>query len=171
MTCAVAFVKIDPERERIVDELREIEAAPVYSSPVRILAFALIGGSFALLFGGSMGDGVCALICGMAIGCICRLVSGRMNLFFLDVLASAVSALIALSSARLFPGLQSDKIIMGAFMNLVPGVAITTFIRDLIAGDLVAGAARLLEALLIACAVAIGTGLVMSAFHLAGGLF
>lgn len=160
-----------PERERIVDELREIEAAPVYSSPVRILAFALIGGSFALLFGGSMGDGVCALICGMAIGCICRLVSGRMNLFFLDVLASAVSALIALSSARLFPGLQSDKIIMGAFMNLVPGVAITTFIRDLIAGDLVAGAARLLEALLIACAVAIGTGLVMSAFHLAGGLF
>ena len=88
-----------------------------------------------------------------------------------DVLASAVSALIALSSARLFPGLQSDKIIMGAFMNLVPGVAITTFIRDLIAGDLVAGAARLLEALLIACAVAIGTGLVMSAFHLAGGLF
>lgn len=159
-----------PERDDIIKDLRAIETAPVYGPLTRVLAFALIGGSFALLFGGSWGDGLCALVCGLAVGVVCQALAGRMNLFFLDVLASAVSACIALTAASLLPGLHSDKIIMGAFMNLVPGVAITTFMRDILAGDLIAGAARLLETLLIACAVAIGTGLVMSAFHWAGGL-
>jgi len=44
-------------------------------------------------------------------------------------------------------------------MNLVPGVAITNSMRDIIAGDLVAGLAKLIEALIIGTAIALGTGL------------
>jgi uncharacterized membrane protein YjjP (DUF1212 family) len=47
-------------------------------------------------------------------------------------------------------------------MNLVPGVAITNSMRDIIAGDLVAGLTKLTEALIIGTAIAIGTGFTFS---------
>jgi uncharacterized membrane protein YjjP (DUF1212 family) len=47
-------------------------------------------------------------------------------------------------------------------MPLVPGVAITNALRDLLAGDLMSGAARILEAALTAVAVAMGVILVLA---------
>lgn len=56
-------------------------------------------------------------------------------------------------------------------MLLVPGLAITNAIRDTMAGDLVAGLTRSAEAFLIALAIAIGTGVVLSFwFNLYGGI-
>ena len=46
-------------------------------------------------------------------------------------------------------------------MTLVPGVAITNSMRDVIAGDLMAGMVRGLEALLVALALALGTGVAL----------
>mgnify|MGYP002411734172 CR=1 FL=1 len=46
-------------------------------------------------------------------------------------------------------------------MNLVPGVALTNSMRDLIGGDLIAGLLRLAEALLIAFVLAMGVGFAM----------
>jgi uncharacterized membrane protein YjjP (DUF1212 family) len=51
-----------------------------------------------------------------------------------------------------------DKIIIGSIMLLVPGLSITNAIRDTIAGDLVAGISRGLEAFLVAVAIAVGSG-------------
>ena len=48
-------------------------------------------------------------------------------------------------------------------MSLVPGVAITNSIRDVIAGDLMAGMMKAVEALLIALALALGTGMALIA--------
>ena len=48
-------------------------------------------------------------------------------------------------------------------MNLVPGVPFTNALRDIIAGDLIAGLTRLTEALLTALAMALGAGIVMTA--------
>ena len=47
-------------------------------------------------------------------------------------------------------------------MILVPGLALTNSMRDLIAGDYVSGQARLAEALLTATAIALGAGVVLS---------
>ncbi|MDD3931566.1 MAG: threonine/serine exporter family protein, partial [Eubacteriales bacterium] len=54
---------------------------------------------------------------------------------------------------------QVDLIIIGTLMNLVPGVAITNSMRDIIAGDFVSGLTKLTEAVIIAVAIALGTGL------------
>lgn len=45
-------------------------------------------------------------------------------------------------------------------MLLVPGLAITNAVRDTIAGDLVSGVTRGLEAFLTAVGIAVGTGIV-----------
>ena len=55
-------------------------------------------------------------------------------------------------------------------MTLVPGITITTFMRDIMAGDLVAGLQRLTESLLVATAIALGVGLVLMAPRLLWGV-
>ena len=46
-------------------------------------------------------------------------------------------------------------------MTLVPGVALTNGIRDLISGELIAGSVKIMEALFIAIALAFGVGVVL----------
>ncbi len=52
--------------------------------------------------------------------------------------------------------------IIGLVMNLVPGVAITNSVRDIIAGDFIAGQTKMTEALLTATSIAVGTGIAFS---------
>lgn len=59
-------------------------------------------------------------------------------------------------------GNSMNKIIIGSLMPLVPGLSITNAIRDIIAGELVAGLSKLTEAFLIAAAIAIGAGITLS---------
>ena len=54
-----------------------------------------------------------------------------------------------------------DRIIIGAIMSLVPGVAITNAIRDSFSGDFISGLSRGAEALIIALAIAFGVGIVL----------
>lgn len=62
---------------------------------------------------------------------------------------------------------QTDIVIISSMMPLVPGVIITTAIRDTLYGDYMAGTSRAVEALVIAASVAIGVGM---GLRLLGGL-
>ncbi len=46
-------------------------------------------------------------------------------------------------------------------MILVPGVALTNAVRDVMVGDMVSGLSKLAEAVLIGVAIALGTGLAL----------
>ena len=60
--------------------------------------------------------------------------------------------------------------IIGSIIPLVPGVAFTTAIRDIADEDYIAGAVRMLDALLVTFCIAMGVGLVMTLYHyLTGG--
>ena len=60
--------------------------------------------------------------------------------------------------------------IIGSIIPLVPGVAFTTAIRDIADEDYIAGAVRMLDALLVTFCIAMGVGLVIMAWHsFAGG--
>ena len=81
------------------------------------------------------------------------------NLFYKSILASALSALLA--CFFVFLGFGSE-IIIGVFMTLLPGVMITNFMREIIVGDWLTGITKLVEALLIATGIALGTGIVLA---------
>jgi len=152
-----------PDFKTIKQELQCIEGRPNYGFLEQGLAFSLVAFSFTLFYGGNFADAVCAIFCGAAI----KVVSFQMNRFhansfFTNILASGASAFIALIAVHYNFGLNADKIIIGALMNLVPGIAITSFMRDLIAGDLIAGLIRLTESLLVATAIAIGSGVALT---------
>ena len=59
-------------------------------------------------------------------------------------------------------GIESSHAIIGTLMILTPGIAFTMGIRDFVQGDYLSGTIRMIDALLIAASIAIGTGLVLS---------
>ena len=63
-----------------------------------------------------------------------------------------------------------DKIIIGSIIRLVPGVALTTSIRDFLNGDYLSGTIRIIDAFLVGGCIAIGVGaVVMTYISLTGG--
>lgn len=156
--------------ELIENELSKIDSQKAYSTRINILCAATTTGFFALVFGGNLRDFAVSFF----IGCLIKLLSIFLDLvetndFFINTICGALAALIALLSVHLNIGSHADKIIIGSIMLLVPGLAITNAIRDTIAGELISGITRCMEAFLVAVAIALGTGVAMKLWFLLGG--
>ena len=85
------------------------------------------------------------------------------------MLGGSLAAFIALLANSTGLVSNMDTIIIGSIMLLVPGIAITNAIRDTIAGDLVSGISRSVEALFVAIAISSGTSIVFKIWFLLFG--
>ena len=156
------------EALRLLDEITASRRR--FSLPVRLMGYFLGCAAFALFFGGTARDALCGGICGVAIGlCLALTTYLGANLFFKTIAGGAASALVALLLTALGLGEHADLIIIGALMALVPGIAITNAMRDIMAGDMVAGISKGAEALLIGAAIALGTALALGLVRALGG--
>ena len=154
-----------PDVETALAQLYELDAKrPRFSLALQLFGYFLGTGAFTLFWGGNFMDAITGGICGVAIG-LCLIYMGRMhvNLFIKTILAAFVSAFLAAGLVRAGLGQNISCITIGALMALVPGVVFTNFLRDIMAGDTVAGLIKLVEALLTAGAIAIGTVAAMAA--------
>lgn len=152
-----------PELTLVKAELEAIASRPVYSFKIQLLAYALTSSMFTLFFGGTVADAFCAMLIGPLIKIVSyHLERFRTNPFFITILCSIMSAFLATVAYDLQVGQHIDKMIIGLVMNLVPGVAITNSVRDVIAGDFIAGQTKMTEALLTATSIALGTGIALS---------
>ena len=84
------------------------------------------------------------------------------NSFFQNILGSALVAGFSLWTTALGWTIHYDKMIIGTLMNLVPGIAITNVMRDILGGDLIAGIIKLVESLMVAAGIALGAGIAIS---------
>lgn len=149
-----------PAFSEVEAQLNRILAAAAFTYRQQIFATALIASAFTLFYGGNLADALCASLCGVAIKITATKMSKySANIFFSNAVCGAITALMALLFAMLGLAHGTDQIIIGTLMNLVPGVAITNVMRDIIAGDLLTAVIRLTEALLIAAALALGAAL------------
>lgn len=129
-----------------------------YSPLQALFGYALAPAAFTALFGGDLMDSLCAFLCGGLVGlCLQRGVKwmGR-NVFLRTVVCSGIAALLALILSNFGLGNNVDLITIGTLMLLVPGVAITNSMWELVAGDTYSGLSRMAEAILIATAIALG---------------
>ena len=85
----------------------------------------------------------------------------RINEFFINIVGGALAMLLSLIFKSISLVVKFDGLVIGSIMLLVPGLAITNAIRDTIAGDLVSGLARAIEAFLVAIGIAIGSGMIL----------
>jgi len=128
-----------------------------YTFPWYALANMMGAFGFALLFGGSILDGVIASICGLVIGLVNKWMDHLgANQFFSTVAAAFPMSILAYMLNVYFPAVRSDAVIIGALMILVPGWLFTNAMRDIIFGDTNSGINRIVQVLLIAVAIALG---------------
>lgn len=137
------------ERLHQVDSLKH-----TYSFVIQALAAAVASGCFLIMFQGIWADFPDAVICG-GIGFSIALFLHRTTRvkFFAEFLAALTVGLLTVLFMRLGFGHMADKIEIASVMPLVPGLLITNAVRDLMAGHLVSGTTKGIEALLTALAI------------------
>jgi uncharacterized membrane protein YjjP (DUF1212 family) len=151
--------------------LAKIDARPTYHFWINVLFAGIAAGAFAIMYGGSLLDGISAFFVGLVVKYLV-LWAGRysINDFFINLSGGALVSGLGMILSYIGFGENPEKIIIGSIMLLVPGLAITNAIRDTLAGDLVAGMARAMESFLVAVSLAAGAGVVVSLwFKLFGG--
>lgn len=160
--CAAEFTL-----EEAIEKLDLIKKELPYPNWLMILAKGIGAGSYAYLFGGNLADAFAAMIIGFALAGFQNLLRrGESNKFFEDILGGAIIGLLAIFFFYYLKiGTNFDLIVVGTIMPLVPGVAITNGIREIIQGDLVSGISRTAEAFIVAAAIAIGVGSVLKVFY------
>lgn len=140
------------ELRRRTDEC-EIRVAPLAMWTGSILA----AGAFSVFFGRSIADGAVAALLALVI-CFFKTRVYKIikyNLQF-NFLVSFVTGILALVAAWFVPGVSADKVIIGDIMLLIPGLAMTNSVRNILAGDTISGVMRFVESLVWTLGLAIG---------------
>ena len=84
--------------------------------------------------------------------------------FFSEFISAAVVIAIAAFFTKIGWAHNQDIITIAGVMPLVPGILITNAIRDLMAGELIAGMSRGVEASLTSFAIGAGVAIVLLIF-------
>ena len=129
-----------------------------YHTPMNLAGSFLGAFGFCIFFGGNLLDGIWAGVCGILI-CLCGMFMSRLhtNVFFKTLASAYLMALLAYGLGSLGACQSPDTTVIGALMLLVPGLLITNAMRDILYGDTTSGVNRLVQVLLIAAAIALGT--------------
>ena len=152
------------------ERLLEIQNMPPKPKLHQILASGIGSGCFCFLFGGDPIDSLVAFAAGIVLYLyLLLLVRGRLSKIASNISGGALVTLFSIVLYQCGIGHHLGEMIIGSIIPLVPGVAFTTAIRDIADEDYIAGAVRMLDALLVTFCIAMGVGLVMMAWHHLGG--
>ena len=148
-----------------IDELEQrldtIDQAKGYGLTIRLLAAFICCFAFGLFYKGTLLDASVAALIGVVVETTVSLVSTiSFSSFFTNMFASFLATILAHGASMVVP-VDSDIVIISAIMLLVPGLAMTNAIRDSVSGDPVSGMTRLWEALIVAIAIAAGSGIAL----------
>ena len=150
----------------LAEEVRSICAlsAPRFQT---YLGSILAAGGFAVFFGGSLLDGAVASLFALLI-CWAqeKLLPISMNQLSFNLLCALLVGTLTGICTNFLTFLHLDKIMIGYIMLLIPGLAMTNSVRNILVGNTISGVMRLIEAVLWAAALALGF---MIAMFLTGG--
>ena len=135
-----------------------------YGLPMYLFGNFLGAAGFSLLFGCEIKDMLLAGVCGLLGGMLNRFMERmKVNPFFVTILSAFAMALTAygLNANGLLGNVDGSMI--GALMILVPGLLFTNAMRDIIYGDTNSGITRIVQVLLIAMGMALGTAVAWNA--------
>lgn len=120
--------------------------------------------AFSVLFGGGIHEFGATAINGLILTLLIRLTSHYyINSGLSNVFQAFVVTIVAYVLREfIFPGLDTDTVIVATLMPMVPGTAITNSFRDIFREDYLAGGARAVEAFLEALMIALGAAVGLS---------
>lgn len=137
----------------------------------RLLAGAAGSAGFCYIMGGSPWDSAAAFAAGLLLQAFLTLCARmRINRFITNIIGGSWVTLLAWLMLAAGLGTSLDSVIIGSIIALVPGVLLTTSIRDFFNSDYVSGVIHLIESLIIAACIAVGVGWMLSLIGAMGGV-
>ena len=148
--------------EDLLRSIQQIKDMPGCSPRVRFFMYIGISAVFALFFGGSAFDAAAAAAAGITLFAADQLgprlcLNGILQAFFSSILAALT---VVLLQAAGLPCIAA-RAVTGNIMLLIPGLALTASLRDMICGDTISGLLGFSEAIVKALAVAAGFAAVL----------
>ena len=108
--------------------------------------------------------------CGVGSAGYCYLSDRHLeSKFITNILGSGIVTFLSLIVLSAGIPILQDKVVIGDIMPLVPGIALTTSIRDFFNGDYLSGAIHMIDAILTAFSIAVGVGAVITLYQLVTG--
>lgn len=150
-----------PSKGEVLERMHEITDNTKHILPMYLVAHVLTAFGFCMYFGGTAIESFFAGAIALLMYFLHKIISGpHMNVimakliicFFGGVSTIFITYLGNISGLNL----HSDIIMIGTIMNVIPGVAFTNSLRDLLGGDLMTGILRLSEVLIDTVAIAGG---------------
>lgn len=144
--------------KQVMALLQKIEKSPSYPNWLVVLMAALSSSCFTMMFGGKILEAVFAFVIGLILRItLILLEKTQLNSFIISLLSGAIISILADMVGLSQLKVDTSIIMIGTLMQVVPGLALVNSIRDIIGGDLVSGTARLMDALMIAAGLSIGS--------------
>lgn len=146
-----------PNVEEIQRRLNGILNRPGQPLWLEFAGGAFTAAAFTIFFGGSFFDGLAAVGMAVVIMGVYRFLSKRENnMIVLNFITSFLAGIMAILMVHVGVGNNPDRVMMGGIMLLIPGIAMTNSIRDMLIGDIASGMLRLTNTLIVAAAIAGG---------------
>ena len=151
------------EAEKRLDDMER--SKPYYKPILSLAAAAVASGAFSWLFGGSPVDAALAAVIGFSYYYLFILLDKtKLSKLLTNAICGCILALMTVGFVKLIPGVNMDKVIIGAIMPLIPGVSFVNSVRDIAAGDYISGAIRMIDAVVVASGIAVGVGATIAVF-------
>ena len=152
------FVSSDFSIKEAYDKLFEIDNTEEKKEKI-YLSGGIAASFFSVLFGGDLKDFFASFFIGILIPIILdKLSHFKLSFFINNIICAFITSILAITFVHFNFGSNIDNIIIGVIMLLVPGVAITNSVRDIMSGEFITGAITMINAFFIALAIAFGVG-------------
>ncbi|WP_283679878.1 threonine/serine exporter family protein [Lentilactobacillus sp. Marseille-Q4993] len=160
----ISYDKLKEELERIDHQVIE------FNWPTKILGAGLVSVAPMFLFKATWGDLGLSFFIGIVGFLATMWVANKHKTPYIKELAGGFTiALLSILAVKTGIGIDSDKMIVSSLMPLVPGVAITNSFREIMAGEIISGLVRGVDAVLVAIAIGSGVVLATSLLYMIGG--
>ncbi|MBE5951570.1 MAG: threonine/serine exporter family protein [Lachnospiraceae bacterium] len=149
-----------PTREEIERKKEELLSQDRNIGWVYLLGYMLGTGAFTIFYGGILADAIATAMISVFVFLLNRYaVRIKKNTLIYTGMATFMIGVFAILLTRVGISAHVDKVIIGDIMLFIPGLAIVNAVRDMLYGDVMTGFFRLVEAILVAGAIACGIAL------------
>ena len=157
--------------EEAYEQLERCLKRPKPAMIGKLLAAGMGCSAFCYLFGGRLMECIVAFLLGFLVQLFRQAADvAGVSRFLVNIIGSFLVSTCSYGLAALGMPLMPDQAIVGVIILLVPGMALTTSIRELFNGDYLSGSIHLADALITAICIAVGVGAAVQIFRLMGGL-
>lgn len=157
---------LDEAKAKLIG-IRKMKAHPVWE---QILGSAVGSAGFCAIFGGSLLDSAAAFVVGALLWTFVAFVSAPyLSKIIGNILGGFIGTVLCLVFHYIGFGESLGNMIVGSLIPLIPGVPFTNGIRDIAGEDYIAGATRLMDALMVFFCIAAGVVLSFMSWALFAG--